>query len=252
MKKFDLPLWADTFFIFCIGFLFFFCVFRFYTGTLWGALSAAAAAAAALTFLLHLFLKKRRSRKYAAAADKLEVQKLSFHLAMDAPENNLRRIAEALAAQSGKDAKTEDGRILSDGKEYFLLFRLEPATADELAAIVRRGGGEKAAMASAFTKDAEKLALSFGIELCGAEKVYALLKETDKLPETYIMGNQIRRSLKNGIRLRLSRKSWRGYLLAGASLLLFSLISIFPVYYIAAGGLLLAAAVLVRIFGKTQ
>ena len=70
------------------------------------------------------------------------------------------------------------------------------------------------------------------------------------LPEHYIMGNEMKRSLKNGIKLRLARKSWKGYLLAGVSLLLLSLISIFPVYYIVAGGLMLAAAILVRFFGK--
>lgn len=105
-------------------------------------------------------------------------------------------------------------------------------------------------MATAFTKEADALALAFGIRQMDAGKVYALLKDTDKLPENYIMGSRMKRSIKNGLKLRLSKKSWKGYLLAGTSLLLFSLISVFPVYYIAAGGLLLAAAVLVRVFGK--
>ena len=83
-----------------------------------------------------------------------------------------------------------------------------------------------------------------------ADEVYLLLKETDNLPEQYIMGSRMKKSLKNGLLRRLGKKSARGYLLAGVSLLLFSLISIFPVYYIVAGGLMLAAAVLVRIFGK--
>lgn len=251
MKKIDLPLLTDTLFLLCISFLFFFCIFRFYISALWGALLCALAAAGALTFLLHLFIKRHRGKRYTARQDKLEVQKLSFHLAMDSPANNEKRVAEALACESGKDAKIENGCIAVEEKRYFLLFKLEPATADELAAVVRSGGGEKAVLASSFTKDAEALAISFGIELWEAEKVYSLLKEAGRLPENYIMGNQIRRSLKNGIRLRLSRKSWRGYLLAGTALLLFSLISFFPVYYIVAGGLMLAAAVLVRIFGKT-
>ena len=151
---------------------------------------------------------------------------------MDAPAHNAERFAAALAAESGKDAKIEGERILFGGREYFLRFHLEPATADELATVIRRGGGEKTVFASAFTKEAEALALSFGIELMDAEKSYALLQENDCLPENYIMGSQIKRSLKNELRLRLARKSWKGYLLAGVSLLLFSLISIFPVYYI--------------------
>ena len=56
---------------------------------------------------------------------------------------------------------------------------------------------------------------------------------------------------KNGIRLRLRRASAKGYLLSGVTLLLFSTVGAFPVYYIVSGGLLLSAAVLVRIFGKT-
>ncbi len=250
MKKFDLPLWADTLFICSIAFLFFFCIFRFYIGALWAAILCSLAAAGAATFLLHVLIRRRHRKKYTARQNKLEIQKLSFHLAMDAPAHNAERFAAALAAESGKDAKIEGERILVGGREYFLRFHLEPATADELATVIRRGGGEKTVFASAFTKEAEALALSFGIELMDAEKSYALLQENDCLPENYIMGSQIKRSLKNGLRLRLARKSWKGYLLAGVSLLLFSLISIFPVYYIVAGGLLLAAAVLVRIFGK--
>lgn len=250
MKKFDLPLWADTFFIFCISFLFFFCIFRFYIEALWGALAASCAAAGALTFLLHIITKRRHKKRCDARQDKLEIQKLSFHLAMDAPENNAARIAGALAAESGKDAAVENGRIALEGKQYFPIFRLEPTTADELAAIVRSGGGEKAVLSSSFTKDAQALAAAFDIRLINAEEIYALLKEQDMLPEHYIMGNEMKRSLKNGIKLRLARKSWKGYLLAGVSLLLFSLISIFPVYYIVAGGLMLAAAILVRFFGN--
>ena len=250
MKRFDLPLWADTAFAFGAAFLFFFCIFRFYIPALWAALLCALAAAAALAFLLHLFIGKRHKKRYTARQDKLEIQKLSFHLAVDAPENNVRRIAEALAAESGEDARIENGRVSVKDKVYYPLFRLEPATADELAAVIRQGGGDVTVMATAFTKEADALALAFGIRQMDAGKVYALLKDTDKLPENYIMGSRMKRSIKNGLKLRLSKKSWKGYLLAGTSLLLFGLISVFPVYYIAAGGLLLAAAVLVRVFGK--
>lgn len=250
MKRFDLPLWADTAFAFGAAFLFFFCIFRFYISALWAALLCALAAAAALAFLLHLFIGKRHKKRYTARQDKLEIQRLSFHLAVDVPENNVRRIAEALAAESGEDARIENGRVSVKDKVYYPLFRLEPATADELAAVIRQGGGDVTVMATAFTKEADALALAFGIRQMDAGKVYALLKDTDKLPENYIMGSHMKRSIKNGLKLRLSKKSWKGYLLAGTSLLLFSLISVFPVYYIAAGGLLLAAAVFVRVFGK--
>lgn len=44
---------------------------------------------------------------------------------------------------------------------------------------------------------------------------------------------------------------YKGYLLAGAALLVFSLFTFFPVYYLVAGGILLSLAVAVRFFGTT-
>ncbi len=250
MKKFELPLWSDTFFIFCTAFLLFFCIFRFYAQALWAAVLFALFAAAALAFLCHILLKKRRNKRCAARKDREERQKLSFHLALDTPEHNLSRIAAALARKTGEDAKMGKESISTPEGEYFLRFSLEPTTADELVPVVRAQGQDKTVLSNSFTKDAEKLADAFGIGRMDADEVYLLLKETDNLPEQYIMGSRMKKSLKNGLLRRLGKKSARGYLLAGVSLLLFSLISIFPVYYIVAGGLMLAAAVLVRIFGK--
>lgn len=252
VKKFDLPLFTDTLFTISAAFLLFFCIFRFYIPAFWGAAAAAFLTSAATGALCFFFLKRRREKRHLAAEDKREIQKLAFHLAMDSPENTAERIAKALAAKCGKDAKIAGGRIEADGGEYYPIFRLESATADELAPIVRRGGQtKKTALASSFTKEAEALALSFDIALMNADEVYALLKETGQLPQSYIMGAERKCSLKNGIRLRLRRASAKGYLLSGVTLLLFSTVGAFPVYYIVSGGLLLSAAVLVRIFGKT-
>ena len=250
MKKIDFPLWADTLLTFGGTFLLFFCILRFYLSSPQAALALSLAGGGAAAFLLHLIVRRRHKKRHTAAQSRAEIQKLSFHLAVDARANSLRRFAEAIAADSGKDAVIAGGRILSDGTEYFLLFRLEGTTADEIASVLRRGGGEKAVLASSFTKEARALALSFGIRLLDASDCYALLERADKLPERYL-GESAAAGWKEALRLRLCRKSWKGYLLVGAGLLLFSLISLYPVYYIAAGGLLLAAAALVRIFGRT-
>ena len=94
MKRFDLPLWSDTVFVFSAAFLLFFCIFRFYLNGLWAAALCAFAAGGAAGTLFFLFLRARRKKKHTSEGEKAEIGKLAFHLAMDSPEHNAELIAK--------------------------------------------------------------------------------------------------------------------------------------------------------------
>lgn len=152
----------------------------------------------------------------------------------------------AASAESGAGGGPE---VRAGEARYFLLFRLEKVTADELRPAVVAAGRQKFALGGAFTAEAEKLAAAFGVELWDAEKVYALVQEAGAMPDPLFAPPP---APKRKLAFRLRRAAWRGYAFSGGFLLLFSLWAIFPIYYLVSGGLLLAAAVLVRLFGKAE
>lgn len=152
----------------------------------------------------------------------------------------------AAGAESGAGGGNE---VRAGEARYFLLFRLEKVTADELRPAVVAAGRQKFALGGAFTAEAEKLAAAFGVELWDAEKVYALVQGAGAMPDPLFAPPP---APKRKLAFRLRRAAWRGYAFSGGFLLLFSLWAIFPIYYLVSGGLLLAAAVLVRLFGKAE
>lgn len=285
MKKIDLPLWSDTVCLFLCLLLFFFAVFRF-SLPLWAALLIAFAASGAAAALLFLFLRARRKKRHASEGEKAEIGRLVFHLAMSAPETNAALLAKCLNAAAQKNgadgaaaqppdapadanadkpadkpADAEGGRtplpyrakkdaVLFEKGRALVRFRFEKVTADELSPLVRAKEERKAVFAGAFTDEAKKLADSFGLRLVEAPEVYTLVKESGCMPDPLLAPPKPRGGFLQKLRAGVHRRAWRGYAFAGVSLLLFSLLTIFPVYYVVTGTLLLALALFVRFFGK--
>ena len=132
----------------------------------------------------------------------------------------------------------------------WVLFSFKDADADDLAPALRAESENKCVYACGFTDEAKKLAAAFGVALKDAGDAHALAKECGRLPEKLLAPPAAAGGLRKKLAFRVRRESWRGYLFSGSFLLVFSLMTVFPVYYIVTGGLLLAAAVLVRLFGK--
>ena len=165
------------------------------------------------------------------------------------PAANAESKTASSAAASAESGAGGGNEVRAGEARYFLLFRLEKVTADELRPAVVAAGRQKFALGGAFTAEAEKLAAAFGVELWDAEKVYALVQEAGAMPDPLFAPPP---APKRKLAFRLRRAAWRGYAFSGGFLLLFSLWAIFPIYYLVSGGLLLAAAVLVRLFGKAE
>ncbi len=286
MKRFDLPLWSDTVFVFSAAFLLFFCIFRFYLNGLWAAALCAFAAGGAAGVLFFFFLRARRKKKHTSEGEKAEIGKLAFHLAMDSPEHNAELIAKCLTLEHERAEGTENappqnaggacasepqkagggadtaaevpepfahirgGRIDTENGSTYLKFQFEAVTADELSPVIRAEGEQKTVLGASFTDEAQKLAAAFGVTLKDAAEVYTLVKESGCMPEALISPPEQKRGFHAKLAFRVRRSAWRGYLFSGTFLLLFSLFTVFPVYYVVSGGVLLAIAAAVRFFGK--
>ena len=280
MKKFDLPLWSDTVFFFFFLLLLSFCVFRCFFSYL-ASLALSAACSLASASLLHRWRRRRRRKKHADEDGRDQIRRFAFHLAMSSPEKNAELIARSLCAAQENEktdavspsetlsetsseasskassdaaqkpyARACGDRIRTEDGDCFLNFRFEKVTADELAPAIRRGSGKISVCAAAFTDEAKKLASAFGVRLMEAEEVYALVNDSGCMPPTLISPPAAKHPFKEKLSFRIRKSAWRGYAFSGTFLLLFSLWTVFPVYYIVSGSILLTFSLLIRFFGK--
>lgn len=158
--------------------------------------------------------------------------------------------AESAEEAAAPFAQIRGGRIDTEAGSTYLKFQFEAVTADELSPVIRAEGGQKTVLGAAFTDEAQKLAQAFGVTLKSAADVYTLVKDSGCMPEKLITPPEPRGGFRAKLSFRVRKSAWRGYLFSGVFLLLFSLFTVFPVYYVVSGGILLAVAAAVRFFGK--
>ncbi len=236
MKKIDLPLWSDTLFFFGCSFLVTLCILRYYRIGLW--LAAVLSLMLALGLAVGVFAVNywRRRKKYLLRRDREEKEKLMLHLALSAPAANEKLFAPVL----------EERR-----EEAYLLFTMQPLSADAVAEKIKLcpEGKTFRLYCNALTPEAARLCESFSVPVTDGDEAYALLKERGALPEKYICGEKKRRGVRERLKIGLRKKNSRSFFVGGAALLVLSLFSFFPLYYIIGGCVLIFTSVLVRIFG---
>ena len=244
MKYF--PVIADTVFYAICAFLLGFCALRF-----WGVSAPLAALDCALLALAvgtGVFFLERRSRrkKYLSAKQRAECDALLLHLSLSPPEQKAELLASALSKE-GRKTEYEGGSLCVDGKAAELLFCMEPASADELARAIGRHGGDFILYCNRLSDSAENLLKRFPVEAVRGEEVYGLLKRTDTIPAQLLGSVGAKKSHKEKLRAVLKKSSARPFFLSGTMLLIMSLFTLFPVYYLITGSVLLLLSVGLRL-----
>lgn len=234
MKKIDLPLWSDTLFFFICIWLTTLCLFRYYRLPLWVALILCTLCAIALTALFFFILYRKRRKKLLSGRDREEKEKLMLHLALSSEKSN-----RALLSP-----------ILETEETDFLFFTMQPLSADEIAGAIKKTEGKAFTVyCNELSPQAKELCERFMITTTDGTKIYTQLKEANALPEKYICGEKQKKTVGRTLRICFQKKNSRSFFVSGAALLLLSLFSFFPVYYIVGGSMLLIAALCIRIFG---
>lgn len=196
-------------------------------------------------------LTREHERAEETAGGKEEAQPESAAgKAATSAEQTAGNTAESAEQAAAPFAQIRGGRIDTQAGSTYLKFQFEAVTADELSPVIRAEGGQKTVLGAAFTDEAQKLAQAFGVTLKSAADVYTLVKDSGCMPEKLITPPERRGGFRAKLSFRVRKSAWRGYLFSGVFLLLFSLFTVFPVYYVVSGGILLAVAAAVRFFGK--
>ena len=249
MRKFDLPLFTDIIFYSVCAWLVLVGLLRWLQAKTWVCFTAATLLSLALGITLFLILSSRHKRRFLNKKEQELREKLMLHLALERDERVRAALLEALLAD-GKEAHCEKDALCVDGTPLVPIFTMQPVSADAVARLLKEYGTQPFCIAcNTLSPEAEKLLASFSRTAMQGTEIFELLQRTNKMPDPLICGEIPRRTAKEKLRRSFSKRNAYPFFVSGAGLLVMSLYVFFPVYYLIAGSLLLAASILIRAFG---
>lgn len=249
MKNFRFADLSDLLFYTACAFVLTVSILRFYSAPVWLSFTAAAAVSLAVGGIVFLLLYRNHRKKFLSKKEREEKEALLLHLTLEQPERVRAALLAALLADK-KAAHCEEDVLSVDGVPLVPLFTMEPVGADEIARLLRQYGKQPFSVAcNALSPDAEKLLSSFAVTAFRGEEVYALFARTNTIPSPLICGEIPRKTVRQKLRRSFSKSNARPFFVSGALLLLMSLFTFFPLYYVISGSILLFCSVAVRLFG---
>ncbi len=252
MKSFDFALISDCIFYALAGGAVSFCILRYYRVPVWLSLVCTLLLAAAIFLSVYLLLGKRRRKFHLTKKQTMEKNALMLHLALERVERVQLSLLQALQAD-GKNAILEDGILSSDGIPAVVAYTMQPLDADAVARLLQKyGEGEFLLFCNQLSSEAEKLLSDFGRKCINAQETYELFSRTETTPSPLICGKIPKKTAKRKLRVALSKRNARAIFTSGLLLLLMSLFTYFPVYYLSVGCLLVFSSVAVKLFGVTS
>ena len=249
MRKIDFTLIADVIFYAVAAWFLSIGLLRYYRMelSLAAILSSIIALAIAGIFFLLSYSSRRKRRLGKKESEKRDA--LMLHLALEKEERIYTALLAALQADE-KSAQLHNDTILVDDALCVPRFTMQPLSADEVARMIRAYGKENLTiLCNALSPEAEKLAASFGIKVMRKNEIYDLFTRTKTTPDPLILAELPRKSARRTLRRIVSKKSARPFFTSGILLLIMSLFTFFPIYYLTMGCALTIFAILIRFFG---
>ena len=239
---------SDVVFAFSIAFLVSVCFFRYLKfplpvaallSLLCGGLAAIGSGA---------WMQRKRKRFLLRKSDELQKRKLLTHLCLLSNEKQTEFFLRVFSKEQAQ--RISALKIATETNAYFIKIRFSPVTADEIAAIARwKTAKEKILLCAVIDEDAKTLCERLFIQVYTENDVYALVRQAGAMPQTFLGETDFSKKGKRKLRLCFSKRNSRQFLVGGALLLLSSLYSPFPTYYLIFGSILTLCSLFIRIFG---
>ena len=240
--------YSDVLFAFTLVGVFTLCFFRYLKMTFFPALLLALLCGALAGTANGAWLKSKRNAFLLRKSDESQKQKLLAHLALLSDEGKT-VFFEKMLSKTESVKRFSRLRLTTDERFYFLFFRFAPVSADEVSAVFRlKSKKEKIILCNEADESAIRLCERLQIRLCDGASVYAQAKTAQALPSEYLCDGAIEDKRERRIRICFAKSNGKRFLMAGALVLLSSLITPFPRYYLLFGSALLVLAIIVRIF----
>lgn len=242
---------SDILFTFFLVWIVTLCLFRHLSVSLIPALLLAALCGLLSACAHAALLQSKRKTLLLKRSDAALKEKLSMHLALLGDEDKTELFAAALSTLENAPVKRVGKlRLQSEKRLYFLCFRFAPVTTDDVARYSRfLSGKQKTILCERIEESALALCDRLHIEVRAGDFAFGLLRSQNALPETYLCDELPKDKRKHRLHLCFARSNAKRFLTSATLILLLSLITPFPYYYLVLGGVLLLAAIFIRIFG---
>ena len=249
MRKLDLPLILDVLFYSVASWFLAIGLLRYYRVPTGVALAASTLIALAAGTTAFLVIYSKHRKRILGKKEQEQMDALLLHLALERNERVRASLLSAYLAD-GKEAHCEGDVLEVEGSLVIPLFTMQAVSADEIAKLIREYGSEPfTVVCNSLTPEAEKLLGSFGKTAVRGDEIYALFKRTDTTPSQLICGEIPRKTVRKKLRRSFSKKNARPFFVSGLLLLVMSLFTFFPLYYLITGSVLLVSSVCIRAFG---
>lgn len=240
---------SDVFFTFFGVSLFTLCLFRYLKIGLTPALLLSAVCGILASASVFALLQSKRHSFYLKKSDEALKNKLLLHLSLLSDEQKTLFFQKVLS-KSEKTERFGKLRLYSENAFYFLHFRFAPVTADEAANAARwKTSKRKILLCEKIEEEAALLCQKLGVEIVTGDGVYALVKTHEGMPEKFLGEELPENKRKRRLRICFAKSNGKRFFFGGALILLTSLITPFPYYYLLFGSVLLLASLFIRIFG---
>ncbi len=242
---------SDIIFTFFLSSLFTLCVFRYLRLSLSSALILSVVCGLLAAGAVGALLQSKRKTLFLKKSDEREKERLLTHLSLISDEEKTKYFQKAFSKLGASVRRSGALRLFSDDAFYFLRFHFAPVTADEVANAARwKTAKTKRLLCSEIEENAASLCKQLGIELWTGEKIYAALKENGALPTEYRGKENAQTKGNRKAWIRFPKRNAKAFSSGGALLLVSSLFTPFPYYYLVFGSLLLLSSIIIRIFGS--
>lgn len=248
MKKINLAVVSDVLFFTLCAFLISFTALRyFFKSVAWAIACSALLAVAVCLISLRLTLKKRE-RLIATTIGEGERKLLAIHLSTLSLCDVKSLFLNALDGTYALDNGIADGE-----KEYRFCFKLSPLTCDDVASVIKeRCEKQLVLLCCAVQSETVGFAKDFGVTLFSMGEIYPLLKQKKLLPESYPFKSSVKKGVFNKVKGRFNRRLCHSLFFSGLFLLIYSLFSFYPVWYIVTGSILLLLSAVCLFFAESN
>lgn len=234
MKKINISAVTDGVFTFAVIFIISLCVMRYFRLPYAAAAVSSALIGIALSVPSFLYLNFSRSKRLLRLKDEKEKNLLMTYLALSSNDKVLNILCTMRDIPHNIMCfYATDGNLI-----IYPLFFMEKIGADKIAEAVKRFPKEKLVIYhSALSPEAESLCKTLNITTISEEEIYLTMKEKNLLPKEYPT-ERPKKKIKDFFINASKKANAKAFILSGVGLLIFSLFTLFPIYYIVSGSLL--------------
>lgn len=242
MKKINITVITDGAFAFFSAFIISLCIMRYFRIAYLAATISSALIALAVSVPVFYILYTVREKKILRRAEEKERDKLMLHLALIKQQDAV----NILCSMCDIIHNIKYFYAVKEDEVLCPAFTVEPLGADKIAELAKKFSGKQLTVfCSALSPAAQKLCDGLGIKTIKGDEIYLRLKAKNLLPEKYLCDVK-KKTIRERFSAAISRTNSRPFITGGLGLLIFSLFTIFPIYYLISGIILLVTGIIIR------